>query len=140
MAAVTSRRFFEELSLLINKPVMVLDTAGKSYDGELLGYDSASLSVCLGNVNTDRGKVHRVFIAGPTISRIVASERPFNLEALKERLEKVFPNMVQMFPEAGVIVVMGKIRLNEMGILEGIGPAADRVKDIFNRFKAETQA
>jgi small nuclear ribonucleoprotein (snRNP)-like protein len=140
MAAVTSRRFFEELSLLINKPVMVLDTAGKSYDGELLGYDSATLSVCLGNVSTDRGKVHRVFVAGPTISRIIASERPFNLEALKERLEKVFPNMVQMFPEAGVIVVMGKIRLNEMGILEGTGPAADRVKDIFNRFKAETQA
>ena len=140
MAAVTSRRFFEELSLLINKPVTVIDTAGKSFDGEFLGYDSPTLSVCLGNANTEKGKVHRVFIAGSTISRIFALERPFNLEGLKERLDKVFPNMVQMFPEAGVIVVMGKIRLNEMGILEGSGPAADRVKDIFNRFKAETQA
>ena len=139
MAAVTSRRFFEELGLLVGKPVSVFDTAGKSYDGELLGYDMATLSICLGNVQTDRGKAHRVFLAGGSVARILASERPFNLEGLKERLEKVFPNMVQIVPEARIIIVMGKIRLNETGIIEGTGPAADRVKDIFQRFKTETQ-
>ena len=139
MAAVTSRRFFEELGLLVGKPVAVFDTAGKSYDGELLGYDSNTLSICLGNVNTERGKVHRVFIAGSSVARILASERPFNLEGLKERLEKVFPNMVQLIPEARVIIVMGKIRLNENGVIDGTGPAADRVRDIFQRFKTETQ-
>ena len=46
--------------------------------------------------------------------------------------------MVQMYAEAGVIVVMGKIRLNEQGIIEGTGPAADRVKDIYQRFLTET--
>jgi small nuclear ribonucleoprotein (snRNP)-like protein len=139
MAAVTSRRFFEELGLLVGKPVAVFDTTGKSYDGELLGYDSNTLSICLGNVNTERGKSHRVFIAGSSVARILASERPFNLEGLKERLEKVFPNMVQLIPEARVIIVMGKIRLNETGVIEGTGPAADRVRDIFTRFKMETQ-
>ena len=70
MAVVTSRKFFEELGLLVGKPVAVFDTAGKSYDGELLGYDSNTLSICLGNVNTERGKAHRVFIAGASVARI----------------------------------------------------------------------
>jgi hypothetical protein len=140
MAAVTSRRFFEELGLLVGKPVAVFDTAGKSYDGELLGYDSNTLSICLGNVNTERGKAHRVFLAGSSVARILASERPFNLDGLKERLDKVFPNMVQLIPEARIIVVMGKIRLNETGVIDGTGPAADRVRDIFQRFKTETQS
>jgi hypothetical protein len=140
MAAVTSRKFFEELGMLVGKPVAVVDTQGKIFDGELLGYDVNTLSICLGNVNTERGKVHRLFLFGANITRILASERPFNIEGLKERLEKVFPNMVQLFPEAGIVVVMGKIRLNETGVIDGTGPAADRVKDIFQRFKTETQA
>ena len=140
MATVTSRKFFDELGMLVGKPVAVVDTQGKTFDGDLLGYDINTLSLCLGNVNTERGKVHRLFLSGANITRILASERPFNIEGLKERLEKVFPNMVQLFPEAGVVVVMGKIRLNETGVIDGTGPAADRVKDIFQRFKAETQA
>ena len=139
MAAVTSRKFFEELGQLVSKPVVVVDVAGKIYEGELLGYDSSTLSICLGNVKGDKGTIaHRLFIAGSSVARILATERPFNLEGLKERLERVFPNMVQMYAEAGVIVVMGKIRLNEQGIIEGTGPAADRVKDIYQRFLTET--
>jgi hypothetical protein len=46
--------------------------------------------------------------------------------------------MVQSFPEASVLVVMNKIRVNETGVIEGTGPAADRVRDIYNRFVAET--
>src|SRR4030042_6712329 len=131
MASVTSRKFFEELGLLVGKPVAIFDTAGKSYDGELLGYSSNTLSICLGNGNSERGKAHRVFIAGSSVARILASERPFNLEGLKERLDKVFPNMVQLIPEAPIILVMGKIRLNETGVIDGTGPAADRGRDIF---------
>jgi len=139
LAAVTSRKFFEELGQLVSKPVVVVDVAGKTYEGELLGYDSSTLSICLGNVKGDKGAItHRLFIAGSSVARILATERPFNLEGLKERLERVFPNMVQMYAEAGVIVVMGKIRLNEQGIIEGTGPAADRVKDIYQRFLTET--
>ncbi|MCJ7573408.1 Lsm family RNA-binding protein [Candidatus Bathyarchaeota archaeon] len=139
MAAVTSRKFFEELGQLVSKPVVVVDVAGKIYEGELLGYDSSTLSICLGNVKGDKGTItHRLFIAGSSVARIIATERPFNLEGLKERLDRVFPNMVQIYAEAGVIVVMGKIRLNEQGIIEGTGPAADRVKDIYQRFLTET--
>ena len=34
---------------------------------------------------------------------------------------------------------MGKIRLNETGVIEGTGPAADKVKDIYTRYMSEAQ-
>ena len=139
MAAVASRKFFEELGQLIDKPIRVEGTDGKRYDGVLLGYDGNSLSVCLGDVAGDQGtKIHRVFIYGSTIAGVFASERPFNLEGLAERLERVFPNMVRTYHDIGTIVVMDKIRVNESGVVEGSGPAADRVRDIFQRFVNET--
>lgn len=139
MAAVASRKFFEELGQLIDKSVRVEGTDGKVYDGVLLGYDGNSMSICLGDVAGDQGtKIHRVFIYGPTISRVSASERPFNLAGLAERLERVFPNMVRTYHEAGTLVVMDKIRVNEAGVVEGSGPAADRVRDIYQRFVNET--
>jgi small nuclear ribonucleoprotein (snRNP)-like protein len=139
LAAVAGRRFFEELGLLVNKPVQVMDSSGKIIEGTLLGYDNNSMSLCLGDVKGEKGtKIHRMFIYGPTIGRVAASERPFNLDGLVERLERVFPNMVRLYPDAGIIVVMDKIRLNEGGVIEGSGPAADRVRDIYNRFISET--
>lgn len=139
MAAVASRKFFEELGQLMEKAVRVEGTDGKVFDGVLMGYDSNSLSVCLGDVAGEQGtKIHRMFIYGQTISRVSASERPFNLAGLAERLERVFPNMIRIYHEAGVILVMDKIRVNESGVVEGSGPAADRVRDIYQRFINET--
>jgi small nuclear ribonucleoprotein (snRNP)-like protein len=139
LAAVAGRRFLEELGLLINKPVQVVDSAGKTIDGTLLGYDTNSMSLCLGDVKGEKGtKIHRVFMYGSKIAKVSASERPFNLEGLVERLERVFPNMVRLYPDAGVVVVMDKIRVNEGGVIEGSGPAADRVRDVYQRFVNET--
>lgn len=139
MAAATGRRFFEELGQLVTKPVIVEDNKGKTYEGILLGFDSQSMSVALGDVKSSGGTLmHRLFLTGNSIAKIMATESPFNLDGLKERLERVFPNMVQYYAEAGIMVVMGKIRVNETGVIEGTGPAADRVRDIYNRFVAET--
>jgi small nuclear ribonucleoprotein (snRNP)-like protein len=139
LAAITGRKFFEELGQLVDKPVVVEDALGKTYEGVLLGFDSQSMSIALGDVKGTQGTLyHRLVLTGNTISKIMATDRPFNLDGLRERLERVFPNMVQFFSEASVIVVMNKIRVNETGIIEGTGPAADRVRDIYNRFIAET--
>jgi len=139
MAALASRRFYDELGQLINKQVQVVDSTGKVIEGILLGYDNNTMSLCLGDVKGEKGtKVHRVFIYGSDIRKVEASERPFNLQGLVERLERVFPSMVRLYPEAGVIVVMDKIRVTENGVVEGSGPAADRVRDIYQRFVSET--
>ena len=140
MAAVAGRRFFEELGQLINKTIVVEDSKGKLLEGTLLGYEVSSLSICLGDVKGEKGtRIHRVFVNGSTIAKILASERPFDLEGLKERLERVFPNMVRLYADAGIIVVMDKIRVNEGGIISGSGPAADRVRDIYGRFISEAR-
>ena len=108
-------------------------------EGILLGFDSQSMSVALGDVKGKQGTLyHRLILTGYNVAKVMATERPFNLDGLKDRLERVFPNMVQYFSEAGVLVVMSKIRVNETGVIEGTGPAADRVQDIYNRFVAET--
>ena len=138
MAAIPGRRFFEEFSQLINKIVQVEEASGRVQEGTLLGYDSSSMSICLGDAKGEKGtKIHRVFLYGSTIAKLSASERPFNLEGLAERLERVFPNMVRLYADAGIIVVMDKIRVNEDGIVEGSGPAADRVRDVYARFISE---
>ena len=139
MAAVSGRRFFEELGQLVSKPVVVEDQKGKTYEGVLLGFDSQSMSLALGDVKGIQGTLyHRLFLTGTAVAKIMATDRPFNIEGLKDRLDRVFPNMIQYYSEAGVLVVMGKIRVNETGVIEGTGPAADRVRDIYNRFVAET--
>ena len=140
MAIVAGRRFFEELTGLVQKSVRVEDVKGKVHDGTLIGYDSNTLTLCLGDVKEKKGtKIHRVFLYGHSVAKISLVERPFNLEGLAQRLERVFPKMVRLYPEAGVIVVMDKIRVNENGLVEGTGPAAERVQSIYERFLKEAE-
>jgi len=140
LAVVAGRRFFEELVRLVQKTVRVEDVKGKIYEGTLLGYDSNTLSLCLGDVRDEKGgRIHRVFLYGHSIAKVSAIERPFNLEGLAQRLERVFPKMVRFYPEAGVIVVMDKIRVDETGVIEGSGPAAERVQSIYERFIKEAE-
>ena len=68
---------------------------------------------------------------------IFSSVKPFNLQALGDRLERVFPRMVKISEGAGIIVVMDRIRVSEKGILEGVGPAAERVQKVYDEFIRE---
>lgn len=138
MSAIARRRFFEELTMLMQRTVTVVTTDGKTYVGSLSGYDPNTMSLCLTDVRDEKGKVtRRAFINGGIIAQIHSTEEPFDLKSLAERLEKVFPRMVRLYEEAGVIVVMDKIRVGERGIMEGTGPAAERVKRVYDEFMRE---
>lgn len=141
MSMLARRRFFEELSLFLSKTVTVVTRDNETYVGELVGYDPVSMSVCLRDTRDKRGVVlPRLLLHGSTISRIMLTEKPFDLRALADRIGNVFPNMVKLIEEAGVIVVMDKIRVTEKGVIEGTGPAADRVKKIYEKFMEERRA
>jgi small nuclear ribonucleoprotein (snRNP)-like protein len=127
----------EELSNLLQKHVSILTSQGKTFVGTLTGVDTENLSVCLTNAKTDQGDIHKLFIHGSTILQISSFEKPFDLHSLGERLERVFPRMVRVMDDAGVIVVMDRIRVNEKGIIEGAGPAAERVQRVFEEFVRE---
>ncbi len=137
MSSTAGRKFMEELSNLLQKHVSVLTSQGKTFVGTLTGVDTENLSVCLTNAKTEQGDIHKLFIHGSTILQISSFEKPFDLQSLGERLERVFPRMVRVMDDAGVIVVMDRIRINEKGIIEGSGPAAERVQRVFEEFVRE---
>ena len=135
MSSLPDRRFMEELSGLLQKVVTVSTADGKSYTGVLVGLDSHTLNVFLSDVKDESGHVvHRLLLNGGKVTQIFSSEKPFNLQALADRLERVFPRMVRVSEGAGIIVVMDRIRVSEKGILEGSGPAAERVQKVYDEF------
>ncbi|MBS7651189.1 MAG: Lsm family RNA-binding protein [Candidatus Bathyarchaeia archaeon] len=140
MSSVAERRFREELSLLIQKPVTVRTSMGKTYTGTLYGVDANTLSMCLANVKDESGQeIRRLVLNGRAVLEVYGLETPFDIHSLAERLERVFPRMVKTIDEAGVIVVMDKIRVSEKGVIEGRGPAAERVQRVYEEFMRQRE-
>ena len=138
MSSAADRKFSEELALLLQKPIVVETNGGKKYTGILSGVDTDTLTVCISDCTDESGKtVHRLFITGRSIAQMYSVEKPFALQSLADRIERVFPRMVRVVEGAGVIVVMDKIRLGEKGIIEGSGPAAERVQRVYDEFMKE---
>jgi small nuclear ribonucleoprotein (snRNP)-like protein len=140
LSAVAKRGYFQEFSKMMQTLVTVSVSSERTYTGTLLGFDPDSLSICLGDAKDDKGNVlHRIFLNGNIIQHIGAMEKPFDLQGLASRLEKVFPHLVRMHEDIGVVVVMDKIRVSEEGVIEGSGPAADRVHRVVDEFLREAK-
>lgn len=138
--SVAQRKFFTEVSALADKTVIVVTTSGKKFSGALIGINPDTLSLCLSEAKDEEGKVlHRVFLNGSNVSQILTLEKPFDLKALAERLEKVFPTMVRLYEDKGFIWVMDKVKITEKGVVEGSGPAAERVQKVYEQFMGEAK-
>jgi small nuclear ribonucleoprotein (snRNP)-like protein len=136
--SMAKRKFFGEIAALLDKMVMVITMGGKKYSGTLAGVDPETLSLCLSEAKDDKGTyLHRVFLNGSIIAQIFTVEKPFDLKALSERLEKVFPTMVRLYEDKGFIWVMEKVKVTEKGVVEGAGPAAERVQKVYDLFIKE---
>jgi hypothetical protein len=81
-----------------------------------------------------------VFLNGSIVGQILTIEKPFDLKALSERLEKVFPTMVKLYEDKGFIWVMEKVKVTEKGIVEGAGPIAERVQRVYSLFTKEAES
>lgn len=138
--SVAERKFFVEVSALVDKPVRVMTTDGKTFEGTLAGINPESLSVCLSEAKTEKGLMHRVILNGSVVAEVFAVEKPFDLKALADRLEKVFPRFVKLYEDQGFIMVMEKIKVTEKGVETGSGPAAERVQKVYDQFLSETKA
>lgn len=136
--STAERKFFGEITALLDKTVTVTTTNGKEYTGTLTGIDPETMSLCLAEAKDQKGRtMHRAFLNGAIIAQILAIEKPFNLKALAERLEKVFPKLVRLYEDKGFIWVMDKIKITENGVVEGTGPAAERVQKVYDQFLSE---
>ncbi len=136
--SVAQRKFFTEITALVDKNVIVSTTTEKTYSGTLIGINPDTLSLCLGEAKDQEGKIlHRVFLNGNIVAQILSVEKPFNIKALADRLEKVFPTMVRLYEDKGFIWVMDKVKVTEKGVAEGTGPAAERVQKVYEQFISE---
>ena len=136
--SVAQRKFFTEVTALMDKNVIVSTTTGKTFSGTLIGINPDTLSLCLGEAKDQEGKIlHRVFLNGNIVAQILSVEKPFNIKALADRLEKVFPTMVRLYEDKGFIWVMDKVKATEKGVVEGTGPAAERVQKVYEQFISE---
>ena len=139
--SVAKRKFIGEIGSLIDKTVMIITVDGKKYSGTLSGIDPENLNLSLSNAKDEKGATtHKIFLNGNILGQIFTIEKPFDLKALSERLEKVFPTMVKLYEDKGFIWVMEKIKVTEKGVMESTGPIAERVQRVYNLFTKEAAA
>jgi len=128
------------VAALADRNVAVTTTNGKTFNGTLVGINPDNLSLSLADVKDETGKLlNRLVINGSAVVLIFSAEKPFDLKSLSQRLEKVFPTMVKLYEDKGFIWVMDKVKLTEKGVVEGSGPAADRVQKVYDTFMAEAK-
>lgn len=139
--SVAQRKFFGEIGTLLDRTVTVVTINGKTYTGTLVGINPETLSICLAEAKDEKGRtMHKAVLNGAVVAQILATEKPFDLKALAERLEKVFPRLVRLYEDKGFIWVMDKVKVTQDGIEEGKGPAAERVQKVYDHFLSEAKA
>jgi|TARA_B100001750_G_C15510440_1_gene603268 small nuclear ribonucleoprotein (snRNP)-like protein len=131
------RKFNEEISNLIGSFVSVVTSNGNKYKGKLIGI-TENLNLVLDNIESKEDKLYKIVLNGDFVSEIGLLSEPFNLRALGERLEKVFPGLVKIHEDIKAIIVMDKIKVTDKGMTEGIGLAAERVRAVYEEFIKDT--
>jgi small nuclear ribonucleoprotein (snRNP)-like protein len=138
--SVAQRKLATEIAALVDKPVTVNTTTGKKFVGTLIGINPDNLSLCIAEAKDETGIVsRRIFLNGNIVAQISSTEKPFDLKAIATRIEKVFPTMVKLYEDQGFIWVMDKVKLTEKGVVEGSGPAAERVQKVYDLFMSEVK-
>jgi LSM domain. len=123
---------------MLDKPVTVRLVDGKSYYGTLSGFDLPSLVISLTNAkDNSNNSYYKVVLNGNIIAEIIVKSAPiFDPKEFGETVEKAMslrPGDVKVYEEAGVVTIMDKIKVTEAGV-EGSGPLAQRVYDVFNEY------
>ena len=141
MSSNILRKFNEEITNLIGSFVSVVTSNGNKYKGKLIGI-TENLNLVLDNIESKEEnkeeKVYKIVLNGDFVSEIGLLSEPFNLKALGERLEKVFPGLVKIHEDIKAIIVMDKIKVTDKGLTEGIGLAAERVRAVYEEFIKDT--
>jgi len=136
--SVAKRKFLGEIGMLVDRAVMVITVNDKKYTGTLSGIDPENLTLSLSDARDEKGtQTHKIFLNGSTVAQIFTIEKPFDLKALSERLEKVFPTMIKLYEDKGFIWVMEKIKVTDKGVVEGSGPIAERAQRVYDLFAKE---
>jgi small nuclear ribonucleoprotein (snRNP)-like protein len=138
LSSIIFRRFGEEITAFVGKPVIVETVDDKHYTGMLLGLDE-NLNLILDKVTGAGENVFKVAVNGKNVKEIKLTGKPFDYKALGERMNRVFPGLVSVRENIGAVIVMDKIKVTEKGIVEGTGLAADKARAIYDEYMRETK-
>jgi len=134
------RQYNSELGTFLDKIIKVYLNEDKYIVGQLKGVSEES-NLILVNAKNEKNKIFpKIMIKSSYYNYITLEEEPFPMEALAERIAKIFSKgHVSLIPEQNVISILnGKIVVNEDGV-RGEGPSAERVKKIYDQFKMDLE-
>ena len=134
------RQYNSELGTFLDKTIKVYLNDDKYIVGQLKGVSEES-NLILINAKNEKNKIFpKIMIKSNFYNYITLEEEPFPMEALAERIAKIFSKgHVSFIPEQNVISILnGKIVVNEDGV-RGEGPSAERVKKIYDQFKMDLE-
>ncbi|MFB0551365.1 MAG: Lsm family RNA-binding protein [Nitrososphaeria archaeon] len=138
MAAAAARRFGEEFALMLDRLIRVSTSSGQSFEGKLTAYSPSDYGLWLLEAQDKEGILHpKIFISGGIVSTIELLEKGLDLEKLADRINRLFPNMVKYVKQANTVVVMDRIRVTADGVVDGTGPAAEKVQKIYEEFVSD---
>lgn len=134
------RQYNTELQALLDKIIKVYCDDETFFVGQLKGISEDSNLVLVNAKNEKNKEFPKILIKNTYYNFISVEEDPFPMEALAERISKIFSKgHVNYIPEQNVISILnGKIIVDEEGV-RGSGPSADRVKKIFEQFKMDLE-
>ena len=121
----------------LGKKVAVETSDSRTIQGILVGVGEKMDLILNEPVGVDESVIKMV-LNGDFVKEIKLLEKPFDLKALSERLNRVFPGMVSLREDVQIITVMDKIRVSEQGVV-GEGLASDKVKGVFDEFARESK-
>ncbi|MFB6471007.1 MAG: Lsm family RNA-binding protein [Vulcanisaeta sp. AZ3] len=126
------RRFNAELLNMINKEVRITTTTNMTYQGLLVGVDNSLNVILVDAINNKNERFSRVLIMSHSIIDMVLVEEFIDLREFARYIDKYFPGMVKYVEEANIVQI-GNVKVTTAGV-EGSGPLAKRVKELFDEF------
>lgn len=134
------RSFNTELQGLIDKIVKVYLEDETFFVGQLKGI-SEDGNLILINVKNEKNKAFpKILIRNNFYNYVSVEEEPFPMQALADRIAKIFSKgHVDFKEDQNIISILnGKIIVDENGV-RGSGPSAERVKKIVEQFKMDLE-
>ena len=135
MSSLVEKKYIEELSSIVGKRVRV-DTEEGEVEGTLIAVDPLLNLI----IEVKAETTIRIVYSSKVVKKITLLEELFDLKGLADRLNKVFPNMVKLREDIGAIIVMDKIKVTKSGVVEGTGPSAEKVKQVYDAYLQELKS
>lgn len=136
------RTIASETRSMLNKQVTVSLASGKKYKGTLASLDPESLHLCLVDakeLGAESKKIPKLVVNGSAVVEISMEEAGFPLQTLVDQLMRIYPNNVRYLEDADTVIVAERVKVYNDGRVEGVGPIAERVKQLIERIQKEAK-